>query len=105
MPTPHEQEARDIYGLRLAIGQQMNIHRGRYGNKDGTARDGEYRRFDDADWATVEGLLKEADGKLFAASQILFNKKNVTPPGRSGSEPCVYPDDDPAEAGSQTPAA
>lgn len=74
---PFDQERREIYTIRGEICRQINILRGRYGNKDGHAPDGSFRRYEDKMWVNIEAMLTTASGYLFEAEKVILNLPSV----------------------------
>jgi len=69
---PFDSERREMFALRVAIGQQINYLRGRYGNKDCRAPDGSCRRYENPMFARIEENLHAACADIFIAEKEIF---------------------------------
>lgn len=78
-PIDPECECDELHQIRREIGEQINRLRFRYGNKDGHAWDGSYRRYDNPLWQQVEDALSEANRVIFGAMEKIRAAAKVTP--------------------------
>ena len=78
-PLPFDQERREMFAIRSAIGHQIGYHRGRYGNKDGRAPDGAYRRYENPLFQQIEEHLNAASNAIFEAEKLIFSLPRPRP--------------------------